>query len=179
MYFKKQMPPGRRVCSAGSSRLATVVRFVLAALVVSMLAAPLMAQTGQQGAGEANLILPDLGSATFLGGIKGSTLLLGGMVVSALGMIFGLVIFTRLRKMAVHSSMREVSELIYETCKTYLLTQGKFLLLLEVFIGVIIVFYFGFLYEGGVGASRVADHSLVQPDRHRGQLSAWPRSACG
>jgi K(+)-stimulated pyrophosphate-energized sodium pump len=156
MYFeKKQMPGGWRLRGSVSSRLATVLRFVFAALVVSMLAAPLMAQTGRPGAGEANLVLPDLGSATFLGGIKGSTLLLGGMVVSALGMIFGLVIFTRLRKMPVHSAMREVSELIYETCKTYLATQAKFLLVLEVFIGVIIAFYFGFLYEGGVGAFRV------------------------
>ena len=155
MYLKKQMPGGWRQRGAGSSRLAVVLRFVLAVLVVSMLAAPLMAQTGHPSAGEANLILPDLGSATFLGGINGHTLLMGGMVVSALGMVFGLIIFVRLRKMAVHSSMREVSELIYETCKTYLLTQGKFLLVLEAFIGVIIVFYFGFLYEGGVGAFKV------------------------
>ena len=70
---------------------------------------------------------------------------MGGLVVSALGLIFGLIIFTRLKNMAVHSSMREVSELIYETCKTYLATQGKFLMLLECFIAVIIVFYFGFL----------------------------------
>ena len=95
--------------------------------------------------GEANLILPDLSSATFLGGIGGRTLLMGGLVVSALGFVFGLVIFVRLRNMPVHSAMREVSELIYETCKTYLATQGKFLMLLECFIGVIIVFYFGFL----------------------------------
>src|SRR5262249_35198066 len=55
---------------------------------------------------------------------------------------------------AVHAAMREVSELIYETCKTYLATQGKFLLLLECFIGVIIIFYFGFLQ--GMGFARVA-----------------------
>ena len=70
---------------------------------------------------------------------------MGGLVVSALGLVFGLIIFTRLRKMPVHSSMLEVSELIYETCKTYLATQGKFLMILECFIAVIIVFYFGFL----------------------------------
>ena len=103
-----------------------------------------MAQSGENTS-EANLKLPDLGSATFLGGIKGSTLLMGGLAVSALGLIFGLIIFNRLKNMAVHSSMREVSELIYETCKTYLATQGKFLMLLECFIAVIIVFYFGFL----------------------------------
>src|SRR5207344_1505572 len=110
----------------------------------------------QEASGEANLKLPDLGSATFLNGIDGHTLLLGGLLVSALGLVFGLIIFVRLRNMPVHSAMREVSELIYETCKTYLATQGKFLLVLEAFIGVIISVYFGFLYEGGVGFGRVA-----------------------
>src|SRR6476659_1165812 len=95
--------------------------------------------------GEANLILPDLSQATFLGGITGSRLLSGGLVVAALGLLFGLVIYRKLKNLPVHSSMREISELIYETCKTYLLTQGKFLLLLEVFIGAAIIFYFGFL----------------------------------
>ena len=108
------------------------------------LVAPVLAQ--EQGGGEANLKLPDLRSATFLNNaVDGHTLLLGGIVVSALGLIFGLLIFMRLRNMAVHQAMREVSELIYETCKTYLATQGKFLMLLELFIAVIIVFYFGFL----------------------------------
>jgi K(+)-stimulated pyrophosphate-energized sodium pump len=79
------------------------------------------------------------------GGISGSSLLMGGMVVSFLGFIFGLIIFVRLRNMPVHDSMREVSELIYETCKTYLATQGKFLVLLECLIAVIIIFYFGLL----------------------------------
>lgn len=74
-----------------------------------------------------------------------TTQLIGGLVVSALGLVFGLVIYQRLRKMPVHTSMLEVSELIYEICKTYLATQGKFLMLLECFIAVIIVFYFGFL----------------------------------
>src|SRR5580700_3749871 len=123
---------------------ASCPRVLYTAIVSCLLAAPLLAQSGENTS-EANLKLPDLGSATFLGGIKGSTLLMGGLVVSALGLIFGLIIFNRLKNMAVHSSMREVSELIYETCKTYLATQGKFLILLECFIGVIIVFYFGFL----------------------------------
>ena len=56
-----------------------------------------------------------------------------------LGLVFGLVIFTQLKNLPVHRSMLEISELIYETCKTYLITQGKFILLLEVFIGVIMV----------------------------------------
>src|SRR6266851_1243496 len=117
-----------------------------AILLSAALAAPLMAQPHEHG-GEANLILPDLNSASFLGGIGGHTLLMAGLVVSALGFLFGLAIFVRLRNMPVHQSMREVSELIYETCKTYLLTQAKFLLLLECFIGAIIVFYFGYLQE--------------------------------
>jgi K(+)-stimulated pyrophosphate-energized sodium pump len=80
-------------------------------------------------------------------------LLLGGLLVSALGLVFGLVIFVRLRNMPVHTCMREVSELIYETCKTYLATQGKFLMVLEIFIAVIIVFYFGLLQ--GLAAYKV------------------------
>jgi len=95
--------------------------------------------------GEINLILPDLGQATFLGGISGSSLLMWGLGVAALGLVFGLMIYHKLRNMPVHSSMKEISELIYETCKTYLLTQGKFLMILEVFIGIAIIFYFGFL----------------------------------
>jgi K(+)-stimulated pyrophosphate-energized sodium pump len=123
---------------------ASFLRILYTVLVSLFIAAPLMAQSGENTS-EANLKLPDLGSATFLGGIKGSTLLMGGLAVSALGLIFGLIIFTKLKNMAVHSSMREVSELIYETCKTYLATQGKFLMLLECFIAVIIVIYFGVL----------------------------------
>ncbi len=121
---------------------APVSRLILLFLALIALCAPMWAQ---EGGGEANLKLPNLGSASFLGGISGSTLLMGGLLVSALGLVFGLIIFMRLRNMPVHSSMREVSELIYETCKTYLATQGKFLMLLELFIAVIIVFYFGFL----------------------------------
>ncbi len=99
-------------------------------------------QPARRVGGEANLVLPDLASVTFRG-IDGHTLLLGGLVICALGLLFGLVIYTQLKNMPVHSSMREISELIYETCKTYLIQQGKFLLILEVFIGVIIAFYFG------------------------------------
>jgi K(+)-stimulated pyrophosphate-energized sodium pump len=126
------------------TQTAPFLRVLYTVLISFLLAAPLMAQGGE-GTSEANLKLPDLGSVTFLGGIKGSTLLMGGLAVSALGLIFGLIIFFRLKNMRVHSSMREVSELIYETCKTYLSTQGKFLILLECFIAVIIVIYFGFL----------------------------------
>src|SRR6266851_685625 len=95
-------------------------------------------------ADEAKLILPDLSSVQFLG-MSGRSLLLLGLVVCALGGVFGLVIYRQLKRLPVHRSMLEVSELIYETCKTYLITQGKFILLLEVFIGVIMVIYFGWL----------------------------------
>jgi K(+)-stimulated pyrophosphate-energized sodium pump len=94
--------------------------------------------------GEANLILPDLGQVEFQG-INGRTLLMGGLGVCVLGLAFGLVIYTQLKNLPVHRSMLEISELIYETCKTYLVTQGKFILLLELFIGVIMIFYFGAL----------------------------------
>jgi K(+)-stimulated pyrophosphate-energized sodium pump len=103
------------------------------------------ATVAEHRGGEANLVLPDLNQATFLGGITGARLLSGGLVVAALGLVFGLFIYRTLKNLPVHSSMKEISELIYETCKTYLLTQGKFLLLLEVFIGAAIIFYFGFL----------------------------------
>jgi K(+)-stimulated pyrophosphate-energized sodium pump len=127
------------------------VRALSILLWMALLALPL---TAQSAGGEASLRLPNLDSATFLGGIGGRSLLMFGLIFCALGMVFGLTIYMRLKNMAVHKSMLEVSELIYETCKTYLLTQGKFLILLECFIGVIIVFYFGFLQ--GRPASEVA-----------------------
>ena len=132
--------------SAARAGIASILRFLTGFFALIALAAPLMAQ-GQESGGEANLKLPDLGSVTFLGGISGHNLLLGGLLISALGLVFGLTIYVRLRNLPVHSSMREVSELIYETCKTYLATQGKFLMLLEAFIAIIIVFYFGFLKD--------------------------------
>ena len=115
---------------------------LLIALVI--LCMPLLAQAPHTG-GEANLVLPDLGQATFLGGINGRSLLMGGLGVCALGLLFGLITYKQLENLPVHASMLEISELIYETCKTYLLTQGRFLLILELFIGVIIVLYFGVL----------------------------------
>ncbi len=96
------------------------------------------------GRGEMDLELPNFASVQFIG-MSGRTLLFLGLIVCALGLVFGLVIFNQLKNMAVHKSMLEISELIYETCKTYLLQQGKFILVLEVFIGAIMVVYFGFL----------------------------------
>src|SRR5947199_3183425 len=107
--------------------------------LLAVLALPFAAR-----ADEAKLILPDLGSVRFLG-MSGRSLLEIGLVICAIGLIFGSAIFTQLKKLPVHRSMLEVSELIYETCKTYLITQGKFILILEGFIGAIMVIYFGWL----------------------------------
>src|SRR5262245_21797322 len=79
---------------------------------------------------------------------------MGVLVVCLLGLIFCLIIYRMVKKIPVHSSMKDISELIYETCKTYLLTQGKFLLILEIFIGSIMVIYFGVLRH--FGATKVA-----------------------
>ena len=94
--------------------------------------------------GEANLVLPDLSQVSFLG-VNGHSLLFSGIIVSIFGLLFGLAIYRQLKNMPVHSSMLEVSELIYETCKTYLGQQGKFLMRLWLFIGSIIAVYFGYL----------------------------------
>jgi len=125
-------------------RAALLVLPLLMALVILMsLPSPALAQTEQ--AGEAHLVLPDLAQATFLGGTSGRTLLMYGLAICALGLLFGLLTYSQLRNLPVHRSMLEISELIYETCKTYLITQGKFLLILELFIGAIMVLYFGVL----------------------------------
>ncbi|MDE3156809.1 MAG: sodium-translocating pyrophosphatase [Acidobacteriota bacterium] len=100
--------------------------------------------------GEAELVLPSLAGVPFLG-LDARTLLLSGLVVCALGMLFGLLIYTQLKNLPAHQSLKDVSDLIYETCKTYLITQGKFILILEVFIGVIMIFYFGVLRHFGAG----------------------------
>jgi K(+)-stimulated pyrophosphate-energized sodium pump len=135
------------------SRRAVVLLVLVAALGLSTSAArPLLAQAVQApqtavpagAGGEASLVLPDLSTVDFLG-INGRTLLMGGLVVCALGLLFGLMTFTQLRNLPVHASMLEVSELIYETCKTYLITQGKFILVLWVFIATIISAYYGWL----------------------------------
>jgi len=97
-----------------------------------------------QGGGEASLKIPDLGQVSFVG-VNARTLLMSGLGVCVLGLIFGLVFYSQLKHLPVHESMREISELIYETCKTYLLTQGRFILILEAFIGVIMILYFGVL----------------------------------
>jgi K(+)-stimulated pyrophosphate-energized sodium pump len=95
-------------------------------------------------ASEAELKIPDLSTVSFLG-ITGHNLLVWGLLICILGMVFGFVQYTQIRNLPVHQSMREISELIWETCKTYLITQGKFLAILWAFIAAIMVVYFGFL----------------------------------
>ncbi|MGH9765818.1 MAG: sodium/proton-translocating pyrophosphatase, partial [Blastocatellia bacterium] len=133
------------------TRLRRVVTTVAAGLaLVAVNAASALAQqphgegAGHKRGGEANLILPDLSQVSFMG-VNGRSLLLIGLLVSFLGMVFGLIIYMQLKKLPVHRAMLEISELIYETCKTYLITQGKFILILWAFIASIIVLYFGVL----------------------------------
>src|SRR3981189_2474776 len=118
------------------------IKFGAPALALTLLGAA--SASADEAGGEANLKLPDLSSVTFLG-IDGHKLLLFGIVICIFGLGFGLAIYSRLKNLPVHKSMRDISELIYETCKTYLFTQGKFLMILWVFIAVVIVLYFGWL----------------------------------
>jgi K(+)-stimulated pyrophosphate-energized sodium pump len=141
-------------CSSGRRVAAPLMALCLLVALLAPLAVPVpaLAQAAapgttaapHAGGGEASLRMPDVGSIRLMG-VNGRTLLLGGLGVCVLGLVFGLVIFRRIENLPVHQSMREISELIYETCKTYLVTQGKFLLILEIFIGLIIVLYFGVL----------------------------------
>ena len=110
----------------------------------SLLTFALLLVASAASASEIDLVLPDLSTAEFFG-MEGNSFLMLGLLVCVGGMIFGLKIYKELENMPVHRSMREISELIYETCKTYLITQGKFILVLEVLIGAIMVVYFGFL----------------------------------
>jgi K(+)-stimulated pyrophosphate-energized sodium pump len=132
------------IATAASSgcRLVKIMTAAFALLTLNSVAA--FAQ-GNEAAGEAGLKVPDLSTVQFIGGIDGHKLLLTGILFCIFGLIFGLVIYTKLKNLPVHRAMREISELIYETCKTYLVTQGKFLMLLWVFIAVVIVLYFGIL----------------------------------
>ena len=127
---------------ARTSRAARLALLALIALTLLVAATPIVAQAA--AGGEVNLQIPPLDSVQ-VAGMNGRVLLMFGLGVCVLGLVFGLVIYRQLKNLPVHASMREISELIYETCKTYLITQGKFILLLEIFIGAIIVLYFGFL----------------------------------
>ena len=135
------------LASAGCRFAKTSATF--ATLLVLTTAGALAQPAGEAGGGEAALQLPDLSSVSFLGtdghGMDGHRLLTIGLLFCVFGLGFGMAIYMRLKNLPVHKAMLEVSELIYETCKTYLLTQGKFLMLLWAFIAAVIVLYFGVL----------------------------------
>jgi len=114
------------------------------ALMAMLLPTLAYAQPEATGGGEANLVLPDLSTVNFFG-MNGHALLTLGLLFCVGGLLFGLGIYVQLKNLPVHRTMREISELIYETCKTYLVTQGKFIVLLWVFIAIIIALYFGYL----------------------------------
>ncbi len=120
-------------------------KFLAAAVTLFLLqASTAFAQPSEAAGGEANLQLPDLSSVSFLG-MDGHKLLTIGLIFCAFGLVFGLAICLQLKNMPVHKSMGDISSLIYETCKTYLVTQGKFLMILWAFIAVVILAYFGWL----------------------------------
>ncbi|MFO0831160.1 MAG: sodium-translocating pyrophosphatase [Phycisphaerales bacterium] len=126
------------------------VAVMAAVLSLSCLASPARASEGEHKAGgEVNIVLPDLTNTTvkaeFMGGMSGHKMLMIGLVVAALGLGFGMMIYTQLKNMPVHKSMLDISELIYETCKAYLLRQGKFLMILWAFVAAAMVAYFKFL----------------------------------
>jgi K(+)-stimulated pyrophosphate-energized sodium pump len=127
-----------RGCGFARGRAAAVAAFVAVAACAAL------AQPASEVGGEAGLKLPDLSSVSFIG-MDGHKLLMIGIIFCIAGLGFGMAIYMRLKNLPVHRAMLEISELIYETCKTYLITQGKFLLLLWVFIAVVIVLYFGVL----------------------------------
>lgn len=130
-----------RSCTKGIIRPA-------AFLLMGLFMTGVWAQETHSG-GEASLVVPDLTgteiAVNFLGGMSGHNLLLIGILVCIGGLIFGAAIYSQLRKLPVHKSMLEISELIYETCKTYLQTQMKFIVILWAFIAAVMVIYFGVL----------------------------------
>src|SRR5262245_23807107 len=143
------MTPMRSTPSGVAWPLVLRLSLAVIALALAAAAGPGLADAAQgsqphAGGGEASLIIPDLGQVP-VGGMNGRVLLLAGLGVCLLGLVFGLTMYSQIRRLPVHAAMREISELIYETCKTYLITQGKFILLLQVFIGAIMVLYFYFL----------------------------------
>ncbi|HEY1463146.1 MAG TPA: sodium-translocating pyrophosphatase [Terriglobales bacterium] len=136
-----------RICLLAFATGRRLLKLLLTAITTFSLSAIAFAQQPPESAGgEANLKLPDLSQVSFLG-IDGHKLLEIGILFCIFGLIFGLAMYMWLKNLPVHRSMRDMSELIYETCKTYLISQGKFILLLEAFIAVIIILYFGVLLK--------------------------------
>ncbi|HQY89280.1 MAG TPA: sodium/proton-translocating pyrophosphatase, partial [Tepidisphaeraceae bacterium] len=149
--------PAATVMRAESNRPPRVLgKRLISFILLAMFA--LLALPSATFASEADLRIPDLNSVQFMG-VGGHTLLTGGLIIAALGMVFGVISYVQLKNLPVHHTMKAVSDLIYETCKTYLITQGKFIMLLWVFIAVVLGVYFGVLTEHTVvdanGVSKV------------------------
>ncbi|MGO8789974.1 MAG: sodium-translocating pyrophosphatase [Terriglobia bacterium] len=137
----------RNLFSGAWARRGSIAKALAAGVAFLALATPAaFAAGGEEAAGEANLKLPDLSQVQFMG-VDGHKLLMVGILFCIFGLLFGLVIYSSLKNLPVHRAMGEISQLIWETCKTYLVTQGKFLLLLWVFIAAIILLYFGVLLK--------------------------------
>lgn len=147
-------PPSARAGSRRPLRKAALILAAFAAITLAGCTAPAGGDSPHTGGGEANLHLPDLGQVSFFG-VSGNILLSVGLVVCLIGLGFGFWSFQKLRGLPVHQSMKEISELIYQTCKAYLLQQGKFLLLLWVFIAAVILVYFQFLVNLGWGRTAI------------------------
>ena len=114
---------------------------LLSSKTMAALCAALFCAVSPALASEADLVVPSIKDAS----LSSYNLLLIGIAISVIGLIFGFIEFMRIKKLEVHSAMAEVGNTIFETCKTYLIQQGKFLLVLEVLIGLCIAFYFGYL----------------------------------
>ena len=144
--FARRGDARRRISIAFEAGAAAFLKrqFQIVAVLVGLLLPTVAYAQPEHAGGEANLVVPDLSSVNFLG-VNGHVLLMFGLLFCIGGMLFGLVIYSQLKNLPVHHTMREISEMIYETCKTYLVTQGKFILLLWAFIAVIIALYFGYL----------------------------------
>ncbi len=148
LYFISGLRRTKANFSSVASPACRPVLSIASALALLLITTSSALAQGHRPGGEANLILPDLSQVRFFNNsVDGHTLLLVGIGVCALGLLFGLWIYMQLKNLPVHRSMREISELIYTTCKTYLTTQGKFILVLWVFIGLIVAAYFGVLAQ--------------------------------
>ncbi len=138
----RSAPPAGADATGTRRRRLPLLGLGIGALALTSLAGCASSGSTSSRGGEASLHLPDLSVVTLAGGVSGRVLLVAGLLVCLLGLAFGLVAFIQLRRLPVHVSMREISELIYSTCKTYLLRQGRFLLTLWVFIAAVIVVYY-------------------------------------
>lgn len=114
---------------------------LLSSKTIAALFAALFCKVSPALASEADLVVPSIKDAS----LSSYNLLLIGIAISVIGLVFGFIEFFKIKKLDVHSSMADVGNTIFETCKTYLIQQGKFLLVLEVLIGLCIAFYFGYL----------------------------------